>query len=395
MVERIDSANSDRRLPEERTFRLVICGVCINVLLFAAAFVVLTIVKATYDRDDVTSNWFVAWGTWAGGLGTAAAFLIAAANISVASAHTRFDRREAGRLRQDDEMAQARLLTIYRVESELSLETLPTYRIENRSKDTFFDVVVPSVEAPNGADGEIEHRTAKLVAEDNRLHEFIPSGEELAPYRDHIEDHLWFTLVTIHTTDADAIRFVVEYTDANGRRWRQELGGVIKRITTSAAVQVRAPDRFQPPQQIRRMTDLEARRGGFTRGLEPLQTDAEFLEVLEARTVRNWKRMERVGDVKVLPNDFDVPAEGLIVEVTYRPVPPPFWTDHFHDKLAESDLHMGSAHSQYDRTDKFRLSHGADLDAVRITEIVDAALEHANETFEQRELAAAQRALEA
>ncbi|MDI9928684.1 hypothetical protein [Rhodococcus sp. IEGM 1341] len=395
MIGRSGSSDSERSLPEEQTFRAVLLGVCLSVLLFAVAFGVVTIVKAMYDANDITSNWFIAWGTWAGGLGTAAAFLIAAASISVSSAHTRFDRREAGRLRQDDEMAQARLLTIYKVEGELSLESLPTYRIENRSKDTFFDVSVPFVEAPNGADGEVEHRTAELVAKDNRLHEFIPSGEELTPYRDHTEDHLWFTLVTVHTTGADGVQFVVEYTDASGRRWRQKLGGAIERITTSEAVKIRTPDRFQPPQQVRRMTNLEAQRHGFTRGLKPLQTDAEFLEVLEARTVRTWKRIERVSDVRVVPNDFDVSSEGLIAEVTYRPAPPPFWTDHFHAKLAESDLHRGSSNSQYDRTDKFRLSPGTDIDAAFIAEIVDVALEYANDSFEQHELAAARRALEA
>ncbi len=395
MIGRGGSPNNEQKFPEERTFRAVLLGVCAGIVLFAVAFTVLSIVKALYDPNDITANWFVAWGTWAGGLGTAAAFLVAAASISVASAHTRFDRREATRLRQDDEMAQARLLTIYKVEDELSLASLPTYRIENRSKDTFFDVLVPYVEAPNGADGELEHRTADLVAQDNRLHEFIPNGEELTPYRDHNEDHFWFTLVTVHTTNAHAVQFEVEYTDVSGRRWRQKLGGAIERITSNEAVRIRTPDRFQPPQQIRRMTNLEARRHGFTRGLEPLQSDDEFLEVLEARTVTNWKRIKRINDVRIAPNDFDIPAEGLVVEVTYRPVPPPFWADHFHDKLAESDLHMGSSHSQYDRTDKFRLHPDADTNAALITEIVDSALEHANDTFEQLELAAARRALAA
>jgi pheromone shutdown protein TraB len=83
------------RLPEERQFKYVLIGVAITVALFALAFVVLTVVKSSRSPQDITANWFVAWGTWAGGLGTAAAFLIAAFSISVASAHSRFHRRQA------------------------------------------------------------------------------------------------------------------------------------------------------------------------------------------------------------------------------------------------------------------------------------------------------------
>jgi hypothetical protein len=84
-------------------------------------------------------------------------------------------------------MAQARLLTIYKVEGEHSISSLPSYRIENRSKDLLFDVTVPCVDSPNGLDAEVERRTADLVAQDNRFHEFIPTAEQLTPYRDHID----------------------------------------------------------------------------------------------------------------------------------------------------------------------------------------------------------------
>lgn len=393
----VATTDGDPRLPEERTFKKVLVGVCAGVFLFACTFGALTAVKAARSPHDITSNWFVAWGTWAGGLGTAAAFLIAAFSISVASAHTRFDRREAARLRHDDDMAQARLLTIYKVKGERSLESLPTYRIENRSKDVFFDVTVPYVESPNGVHGEVERRTADLAAAGNRLHEFIPTGEELTPYRDHTEHEAWFTLVTVHTIDASRIKFAVEYTDAAGRRWNQELGGSITRVRTTNAVAVRPPDRFQPRQQIRKLTDVELWRSGgpFTTNLEPLQTDAEFLEVIETRKVRNWKRIERIGDVAVRPNDIDNPPEGLIAVVTFRPAPPPFWADYFHEKLADSGLRYGGGSPQYERTDKFRMSPDVDADVDSITELIDAALEHANDTFEKNELAAARRALEA
>lgn len=394
-----DKSNStdDPKLPEERTFKKVLVGVCVGVSLFGCAFGVLTAVKAARSPHDITSNWFVAWGTWAGGLGTAAAFLIAAFSISVASAHARVDRRQAAEVRDDNDMAQARLLTIYKVEGELSFSSLATYRIENRSRDLFFDVTVPYVDSPHGTDGEVERRTAGLVDRDNRLHEFIPTSAELTPYRDHTEEEIWFTLVTVHTSDASGIAFAVKYTDASGRRWSQALGGSIRRIPTTEAVQVRTPDRFQPRQQIRRLTNIEAWRSGgpFTKSLEPLQTDAEFLEVIEARNVRDWKRIERIGDIEVRPNDIDNPPKGLIAVVTFRPAAPPFWVDYFREKLADSGLHYGGGSSQYEQTDKFRLSSEVDADVDRITELIDAALEHANDTFEQNELAAARRALEA
>ncbi|MFJ1460928.1 hypothetical protein [Nocardia sp. N2S4-5] len=283
------------QLPEERQFKCVLIGVCVAVVLFALAFVVLTVVKSLRSPRDITSNWFSAWGTWAGGLGTAAAFLIAAFSISVASAHSRFDRRQAAEIREDNDMAQARLLIIYKVEDEHSISSLATYRIENRSKDLFFDVSVPYVDSPYGSDEGVERRTADLVARDNRLHEFIPTAEQLTPYRDQTDHESWFTLVTVHTSDVSGIKFAVEYTDAGGRRWHQGLGGEIKRVHTTEAVPIRPPDRFQPRQQIGRLSNVEAWRmgGPFTKNLEPLQTDAEFLEVIAVANVARWQRIVR------------------------------------------------------------------------------------------------------
>ncbi|MCF8786749.1 hypothetical protein, partial [Rhodococcus ruber] len=68
----------DAKLPEERHFQRVLKTVVIAVAVFMLAFLVLTGVKSVRSPQDITSNWFVAWGTWAGGLSTAAAFLIAA-----------------------------------------------------------------------------------------------------------------------------------------------------------------------------------------------------------------------------------------------------------------------------------------------------------------------------
>lgn len=48
------------RLPEEGHFKRVLIGVCVAVVLFALAFVVLTVVKSSRSPQDITSNWFVA-----------------------------------------------------------------------------------------------------------------------------------------------------------------------------------------------------------------------------------------------------------------------------------------------------------------------------------------------
>lgn len=379
----------DAKLPEERHFQRVLKTVVIAVAVFMLAFLVLTGVKSVRSPQDITSNWFVAWGTWAGGLSTAAAFLIAAFSILVASAHSRFDRRQEAEIRENNDMAQARLLIIYKVEAEGSLSSLPTYRIENRSKDWFFDVTVPFVDSPNGAYG-IERRTAELVAKDTRLHEFIPSGEQLTPYRDLTDDEAWFTLVTVHTTDANGIKFTVEYTDAHGRRWCQDLGGEIKRVHTTRAIPVRPPDRFQPPQQIRRLSNVEAWRTGFIDGLPPLETDEEFLEVLGVHNVVQWTRIQRFGEVEMEPRDD--PSDDLEVSVTYIPKSPPFWHSYFREKLAESGLRYTGGRSQYERTDRFLCP--SDVDVADLGDVFDAAIGYANDRFEEKELAAARRALE-
>ncbi|MDV6297241.1 MULTISPECIES: hypothetical protein [Rhodococcus] len=383
------------QLPEERQFKRVLIGVSVAVVLFALAFLVLTLVKSSRSPQDITSNWFVAWGTWAGGLGTAAAFLIAAFSISVASAHARLDRRQATEIREDKDMAQARLLIIYKVEDEHSIPSLATYRIENRSRDFFFDVTVPYVDSPYGSDASIECRTADLVAQDNRLGEFIPTAEQLTPYRDHTDHEAWFTLVTVHTSDARGIRFAVEYTDAGGRRWRQELGGEITRVHTLKAVPIRPPDRFQPPQQIRRLSDVELRRfgSGFSKGLEPLESDEEFLEVIEASNVECWKRIGRIEDIVVEADDAGDRTAGLHVSVTFSPKAPPLWGDHFRGKLAESGLCYAGGDSQYTQTDRFRCP--PQVDTAGLGYLIDAAIKYANDRFEENELAAARRALDA
>lgn len=290
-------------------------------------------------------------------------------------------------------MAQARLLTIYKVEGEHSISSLPSYRIENRSKDLLFDVTVPCVDSPNGLDAEVERRTADLVAQDNRFHEFIPTAEQLTPYRDHIDHEAWFALVTVHTIDASGIKFAVEYTDAGGRRWNQDLGGVIKRVHTTEAVPIRPPDRFPPRQQISRLSNVESWRmgGAFSENLEPLESDEDFLEVIGVFNVADWKRIARIEDIVVGPDDEQ--TRNLEVSVTFSPAAPPFWSDHFHDKLAESGLCYVGGGSQYTQTDRFHCP--PQFDNTGLEDLIDAAIQYANGRFERNELAAARRALDA
>ena len=390
------SESTTTKLAEERRFKAVLIGACVTAAVFLGTFILLTLVKSLRSPRDITANWFAAWGTWAGGLATAAAFLIAAFSILVASAQARFDRNEAARIRADNDMAQARLLVVCKVEGANSLASLATYRIENRSKDLFFDVTVPFVDSPNGPQSALERRTADLVARDNRLHEFIPTAELLTAHRDHTQHEAWCTLVTVHTRDASGIRFVVEYTDAGGRRWRQHLGGQIERLLTTEAIPVREPDRFQPRQQIRRLTPVEAWRNGgaFTRNLPPLQTDEQFLEVIEVRKVMTWQRIERVGDIaEDTTSRSDIDPEDSRIAVTFKPSAPPFWGDHFRERLAESGIQTtGGRSGQGGQTITMRCSPTA-LETV--ADRIDAAITYANDRYEQNELAAARRALDA
>ncbi|TXI56465.1 hypothetical protein [Mycolicibacterium mageritense] len=387
--------HSDKRLPEERQFKAVLIGACVLGALFLDAFVLLTCIKSTLTPRDITANWFSAWGTWAGGLATAAAFLIAAFSISVASAHARFDRREAALIRANNDMAQARLLIIHKVEDPDSISSLATYRLENRSKDLFFDVTVPFVDSPNGSPVGIERRTAALAAQDKRLHEYIPTRELLTAHRTNTEHETWFTLVTVHTRDASGIRFFVDYTDAGGRRWRQHLGGRIEPVLTSEAIPVIESDRFQPRRQIRRMTNVEAWRAGgrFTRNLPPLETDEEFLDVIGVVDVVQWTPIERVGDVTTASSDGSAPDNATTVSVTLKPTPPPFWADRFRNRLSESGLrYTGGRSGDGRQTDVFRCSPDV---ADTVPGLADAAITYANDQFEENELAAAKRALAA
>jgi hypothetical protein len=105
---------SSDRLPAERRFTAVWMGCCVAAGAFLLAFISITLINAIYRTQRLTASYYEAWGTWAGGLATAAAFLIAAFSIAVASAQARADRQEAARIRENNDMAQARLLVIYK-----------------------------------------------------------------------------------------------------------------------------------------------------------------------------------------------------------------------------------------------------------------------------------------
>lgn len=385
--------SNKEKLPEERQFETVLWGTCFVVILFLCAFIVLTLRKAKHPPHDITASWFEAWGTWAGGLATAAAFLIAAFSIAVASGQARADRREAARIRENDDMAQARLLIVYKVEIPGGIQSLATFRIENRSKDVFFDVSVPFVDSPHGTDDGYERRTPDLVEAQNRLHEFIPTAQLLMPYRSSTDHEAWFTLVTVHTSDWQKVKFAVEYTDASGRRWRQPLGGRIEPIYTADAIHVREADRFQPPQQIRRLSTVEAWRAGgpFAQSVPPPVTDEEILETLEVRTVATWRPIELVGEPVVVSSE-DTPGE-VDVRVSFTPAGPPFWKDYLSNKLKQFGFRFTHGNSG-GQGETQNLRCPADM-AERVGELLADAIQYANDEFEGNELGAARRALAA
>ena len=236
-------------------------------------------------------------------------------------------------------MAQARQLVVYKVNMPdgNSIQSLATFRVENRSEKPVFDVRVPFVDAPAGSTGGTERRTPELVEAEHRLHEYLPIGESLTPYMSQSEDRLWFTLVTVHTPDWKQVKFAVEYTDAVGLRWRQHYGGDIERILTKEAIPVRDADRFQPSHQIRILSDDEKRKmgGPAARNLPPLE-DHELLNFLGgAAFLAKWKRVERVGQPRATewPSGGPEPSE-LRLEIFYTEAGAPMWHDYLGQKLS-------------------------------------------------------------
>jgi hypothetical protein len=177
-----EESTPGRQLPEDRQFRAVVTGCCIAAVVFIVAFVTITLVVASRDLGLVDSGWYEAWGSWAGGAATAAAFLIAAFSMRVSSAHAHADRADAASIREDKDMAQARLLIVSKITEPGVPSGLASFQIENRSQGVFFDVKVPFVDCPHDTDGGMERRTPELVETDCRLHEYLPDGELLVPF---------------------------------------------------------------------------------------------------------------------------------------------------------------------------------------------------------------------
>jgi hypothetical protein len=385
---------SDERLPEERQFRAVWVGWVVVGFLFLSGFVTATVIKASVAPRDITANWFAAWGGWAGGLATAAAFFIAAFSIRVTGAHARRDRQIAAEIRDDKDMVQARQLDIFKVNmpEPYSFEGLAFFRIENRSNKRFFDVRVQFADAPSGSADHIERRTPELVAAENRLHEYLPVGESLLPYMETAADEQWFTQVNLHTSNWAEVKFAVEYTDARGLRWRQHYGGKIERILTHEAVPVRDADRFQALPQVRKISDDEKRRmgGRFASDLPPLDDDATLQFLGGPAYLANWKRVERVGQPRA--TDYPGPEGGLQIEFSYLSpgAGEPMWETHLWEKLKNLGFtqHGGTIGGRV-VTKTLRCTEDNIPDVVAA---FDDAIAYANDRFEANELAAAQRA---
>lgn len=379
-------------LPEERRLRHVLNGSLAVGALFMAAFVTLTLIKAVRSPNDVTANWFAAWGTWAGGFATAAAFLIAAFSIAVASAHARVDRHVAATIRADDEMAQARLLAIYKVDIPGAFQGLATFRIENRSQHFVFDVRVPFADTPSDTGAPPVRRTPDKVESEGLLHEYLPRGETLTPYMQSTSHEGWFTEMTLHTRQWQHVSFVVEYTDGSGLRWRQHFGGGIERVLTDQAPRVKPADRFQSGYQITPITDDKARRlgGRFAAHLPPLESDEDFLEAIGPTVAKTWRRATHDHAPDIRPSSTR--AGGVRIEMPYKPAAPPWWDEHLKRRLREhgfGDFVMRSVGEHA----SVAVECSEDAAAESISAIHDA-IEFANDQFEATELAAAQRAME-
>ncbi|WP_107659543.1 hypothetical protein [Nocardia suismassiliense] len=212
----------------------VVCG-------FLVAFVVVTILKMICSPRDITVGWFSAWGTWAAGIATAAAFLIAAYGIMVSSAQARADRLAAAEVRESDAMAQARLLTIYHADSFLVPDVIKEFRIENRSRERFFDVSVPFVDRVyKGEPGRVMPQSPSSTGQ---VLETLPNKNLLHPHL--TENGAWFTDVRVYADDTKSVTFEVQYTDAAGLAWRQHSDGRIERGDAHTAIQVREVDQWE------------------------------------------------------------------------------------------------------------------------------------------------------
>ncbi|KAA0102596.1 hypothetical protein CIW47_24530 [Mycolicibacterium sp. P1-5] len=383
----VDNDEPRRQLAEERQFHLTLVSALAISGVFALAFVAFLVRGLVFYPGRNTADWYSSWGTWAAGIATATAFLITAMGVRVTSAQARADRQTAADLRADDDMAQARLLTIYKIEIPNGLMSLASFRIENRSKDVFFDVTVPFADSPCDVDGTLERRTPDLVAVDNRLHEYLPDGELLVPFRSHTDEEAWFTLVTLHTFNWAGISFAVHYTDAAGRQWKQHFGGKIERVLTTDPVPVRKADRFQPLPQVRRITAEEVRvidQNGPPY-LAQDYDDAADLKASAQDIVSTWEPVCRVGALDIDTELSGLPEGSVWLVVSYAPRPHRLWHNYFGPIIEEMEFHRcWSAGGPSFTVDVHFEVPASDIEG--LVGEVDRAIAHANEQFEANEL---------
>jgi hypothetical protein len=382
---------SQQYLPEERQFIGVLVGSCLIVGLFVLTFFMLTAIKHNLAPRDVTAAWFAAWGTWGAGLATASAFIIAAASVRVTGAHARADRRDAALVRESQDMAQARLLIIHEVDMPDQPQSYRFYRIDNRSKDLFFDVKVPFVERYYQSDAEIERLTPESAA--NTL-EFLPDGVLLTPYRTRIQEEAWCTEVRVYSTPGKPVRFAVHYSDAAGLQWKQHLDGRIERVLTKEAVPEakRKADVAQPRSPLHVMSAQESADvlSGRFPGDVPKEVQDAGMEIVAPMIVETWSRVDRVGK----PHADPIGGNSVRFGIAYGPTAPSPWGDYFREKLWAASFQNLQFHGQGGDDIEAITFDVNEEDIARMIGIVDEALKYANDQFEERDLADARAAIE-
>lgn len=376
-------------LPEERRLRSVLKWCSFVVSVFVVLFILLTLDKAALTPSDITSSWFEAWGTWAGGLVTGAAFLIAAYSVAVSGAHAHKDRAEAAAVRENQDMAQARLLVVHQVDMPRLPQSFRFFRIDNRSNDWFFDVTVPFAERHN--EGEEMSLLTKdaFTGPGTVTMEFLPEEVFLSPYRTEDEHDTWNTEVRVYAAPGSPIRFSVYYTDAKGLRWKQSLDGKIERVLSATAVPApRRADSEQPFSQIRTLTPEEAkasRTGGpDVPDFDDEADNAAEIEAVGRVIVNSWTPVIRIGAPIIRP-DFAEP-ELLSIEIGYTPEAPQPWYAYFKEGLRAVRISSNQSRSQgpiqaaiFKAADKSDVPH--------VVEGFDAAIRSANERFETEDIA--------
>lgn len=391
-----DSSKSNRWIPEEQQFRTALWAIGLTAALFLYVFVVLTVSKSRHTPSDITAGWFGSWGTWAGGLATAVAFLIAAYSIAVSSAHEHLAREEAARIRETEDRAQARLLIIYEVHMPNQPGSYRFFRIDNRSKDLFFDVTVPSVERYLGSGTETSLLTREAFTGPGTVTlEYLPQGELLTPYRTNTADEGWYTEVRVYTNPETPVQFAVHYTDAAGRPWKQHYGGEIERMTTTDAVRgPRKADSVQPYSQVRLVSEEEAAQfmGGQFGGDVPAEVHEAGLEIVAPEIVATWARVTRIGKLNVSPIDGE--PGWIHLSIAFAPLAPSPWNGYFREKITEAGFRSYSTEIHGGINAGGITVQAPEGDIARVVSAVDGAVDYANDEFEERDLRAARQALE-